>query len=147
MSDIEVHGPIDAVLIEFPGNGKGADAAEALLDLIERGVIRLYDLLIIRKDEDGTFSGVDITDLEPDSVGGFAAFAGARSGLLGDDELTEAADAIAPGTVAVLIVYENAWAIPFVAGARKAGGQLVASLRIPGQDIMDTLDALEALDN
>lgn len=146
MSDVDVHGPIDFVLIEFPGDRLTGKAADALLDLVDRGIVRIYDLLAVRKDEDGTFSGIDITDLATDALGGFTAFSGARSGLLGDDDLAQAAEAMEPGTVAALIVYENAWAIPFVAAARDAGGQLVASARIPAQDVMDALDALEAED-
>lgn len=146
MSDSTAHGPIDFVLLEFPGDRLTGASADALMDLVERGIVRVYDLLVIRKDDDGSFSGVDITDLTADDVGGFAAFAGARSGLLGDDDLRQAADAIKPGTVAALIVYENAWAVPFVAAARDAGGQLVASARIPAQDVMDALDALETTD-
>lgn len=140
MSAVDVHGPIDFVLIEFPGDREPTGAAaQALLDLVERGVIRLYDLLVVRKDEDGTFSGIDL-----DGLAGFTAFAGARSGLLGDDDLAQAADAMEPGTIAALIVYENAWAAPFVAAARDAGGQMVASMRIPAQDVMDALDGLES---
>lgn len=144
MSATAVHGPIDFVLIEFATDRVTGAAAEALMDLVERGVIRVYDLLVIRKDEDGTFSGVEISDLAADQVGGFNAFAGARSGLLDDDDLRQAADAMKPGTIAALVVYENAWAVPFVAAARDAGGQLIASARIPAQDVMDALDALEA---
>ena len=116
------------------------------MDLVDIGVIRVYDLLVIRKDEDGTVSGVELNDLTADQVGGFSAFAGARSGLLGDDDARRAADAMKPGTVAALLVYENAWAIPFIAAARDAGGQLIASARIPAPDVMDALDALEATD-
>jgi len=144
MSATAVHGPIDFVLIEFAADRVTGAAAEALMDLVERGVVRVYDLLVIRKDEDGTFSGVEISDLAADQVGGFNAFAGARSGLLDDDDLRQAADAMKPGTIAALVVYENAWAVPFVAAARDAGGQLIASARIPAQDVMDALDALEA---
>lgn len=75
---------------------------------------------------------------------GFSYFSGARSGLLGDDDVAEAAGALEPNTVAALIVYENTWAVPFVAAARKNGGEVVASMRIPAGDIMDALDALEA---
>jgi Family of unknown function (DUF6325) len=145
MSDIAVHGPIDFVLIEFPGDRFTGAAADALLDLVERGVVRVYDLLVIRKAEDGTFSGIDVGELSADDIGGFTAFAGARSGLLGDDDLRQAADAMKPGTVAALIIYENSWAIPFVAAAHDAGGMLIASERIPAQDVMDALDALEAI--
>lgn len=144
MSEMDVHGPIDFVLIEFPGDRLTGAAADALLDLVERGIVRVYDLLVIRKAEDGSFSGIAIDDLSADEVGGFTAFAGARSGLLGDDDARQAADAMKPGTVAALVVYENSWAVPFVAAARDAGGQVVASARIPAQDVMDALDALEA---
>ena len=143
MSDIAVHGPIDFLLIEFPGDRVTGAAADALMGLVERGIIRVYDLLIVRKADDGTFTGIDVSDVSADHVGGFAAFTGARSGLLGDDDLRQAADAMEPGTVAALIVYENSWAVPFVAAARDAGGQVIASARIPAQDVMDALDALE----
>lgn len=139
----DVHGPIDFVLLEFPPGPRTGATAEALLDLVDRGVIRLYDLLVIQKDADGSYSGVDLSDVDAEHIGGFTAFAGARSGLLGDDDLAQAADTIEPGTVAALIVYENTWAVPFVAAAREAGGELVASQRIPAQDVMDALDALE----
>lgn len=144
LSDRDVHGPVDFVLIEFPGDRFTGAAADSLFELVRRGIVRVYDLLAIRKDEDGTYSGIEISDLTSDAVGGFTAFAGARSGLLGDDDLRDAADAMEPGTVAALIVYENLWAIPFVAAAQDAGGQLIASARIPAQDVMDALDALEA---
>lgn len=145
MSDSVTHGPIDFVLIEFAGDRLTGRTADALMDLVDRGIVRVYDLLVVRKDNDGSFTGIDITDLSADHVGGFTAFAGARSGLLGDDDLRQAADAMQPGTVAALIVYENSWAIPFVAAALDAGGQLIASARIPAQDVMDALDAVETV--
>lgn len=145
MADDTVHGPIDFVLIEFAGQPADGRTAAALMDLVERDVVRVYDLLVISKSEDGSFAGVDIDARTSDGVGGFTAFSGARSGLLGDDDLSRAADAMKPGTTAALIVYENAWAIPFVAAAREAGGRLVASQRIPAQDVIDALDALDEL--
>ena len=77
---------------------------------------------------------------------GFVAFAGARSGLLGDDDIAEAGEMIKPGTAAALLVYENSWAIPFVAAARGAGGEVVSSARIPATVVMDVLDQLDATD-
>jgi hypothetical protein len=145
VSEPETHGPIDFVLIEFPGDNLRGEMAAALLDLVDNGIIRLYDLLVVRKDEDGTFSGVELADLG-DDAGGLLVFSGARSGLLGDDDIAEAAAAMEPGTMAALILYENAWAIPFVAAARRAGGQLVASARLSAQEVMDALDAVEAAD-
>ena len=135
-------GPIDYALLEFPDQDPTGEPAAALADLVEAGIINLYDIIAIRKEIDGNVSGFEIADLG-DGTTGFAAFAGARSGLLGDEDVTEAAAAMEPGTIAVLLVYENAWAAPFVAAAAKAGGQLVASARIPAQDIIEMLDALE----
>jgi hypothetical protein len=97
-----------------------------------------------RKDAAGNVEGIEITDLTSEGAGSFSAFAGARSGLLGDDDVAQAADALEPGTIAVLIVYENAWAGPFAAAALKAGGQMVASQRIPVTDVIEMLDALDA---
>lgn len=136
----DVHGPIDYVLLEFSGGQPLDEAATALLTLVDQGIVALYDLVAIRKEDDGTFSGIALDELG----GSFAAFAGARSGLLGDEDLAEAAEALEPGTVAALIVYENTWAIPFVDAARRAGGQMVATARIPAQDVIEALDALEA---
>ncbi len=137
----DVHGPVDFVLLEFPRDRLTGEAGAALLDLVQRGVIRLYDLMVISKAEDGSVALLELND--PALPGDFAGFAGARSGLLGDDDMREAAEAMAPNTVAALIVYENAWAIPFVAAARNSGGDVVASARIPATDLMDALEALE----
>jgi hypothetical protein len=141
---VDVHGPVDFVIIEFDGTKMTGAAASALLDLVDAGIIRIWDLLVVRKEADGTFSGVDISNLGADELGGFAAFAGARSGLLGDDDLAEAAEAMLPGTAAAVIVYENSWAIPFIAAAMDAGAQVVASARIPADVVTEVLDALEA---
>ncbi len=143
MSAVDVHGPVDFVLLEFSGDRLTGKAADALLDLVERGIVRVYDLLVIAKEADGTFSGIDITDLSQDGIGDFGAFAGARSGMLGDDDLRLAGEAMKPGSIAALIVYENTWAIPFISAALESGGELIASARIPAQDVMDALDATE----
>jgi hypothetical protein len=142
--EIDELGPIDFVLIEFPGSRMGDEAANALLDLVDRGLIRIYDFLAIRKEDDGTFSGLDIEGLTQHDLGSFTAFAGASSGILGDDDLSEAAAAMEPGTTAVLVVFENSWAAPFAVAARKAGGQLIAFDRIPVQQLIARLDELEA---
>jgi dihydroorotase-like cyclic amidohydrolase len=135
-----VHGPIDYVLIEFPGDRLTGEAGPALLDLVEQGTIHLLDLLVISKGADGSVGALELSD-----AGEFAAFVGASSGMLGDDDLRQAAEAMTPGTVAALIVYENAWAVPFVSAARNSGGELVASARIPASDVMAALDALESI--
>lgn len=138
----DVYGPIDFVLLEFPRDRLTGEAGRALMDLVERGTIRLYDLVVISKDQDGTVEVLEITDPMSEAAG-FAYFAGARSGLIDDGDMQEAASAMNPGTVAALIVFENSWAIPFVAAARNSGGELIASARIPAAEILEALDALE----
>ncbi len=141
----EVHGPVDFVLIEFPADRLTGEAGPALVDLVERGLIRLYDLTVISKAEDGSVVVLELTDpLVGD--GGFSYFAGAQTGLIGDDDIRESAEAMTPGTVAALIVYENTWAVPFVGAVRNSGGELIASARIPAPDVMAALDALESDD-
>lgn len=140
----DVHGPIDFILLEFPADNMTGEAGAALLDLVEAGIVRIFDLLIIRREDDGSVTGVDMTDLSADSLGGFAVFAGARSGLVDDDDISEAAGVMEPGTAAALIVYENTWARPFVAAARRMGAEVVASSRIPADAVMSALDELDA---
>jgi uncharacterized membrane protein len=144
-STTEVHGPVDFVLIEFPAERLTGEAGPALLDLVERGVIRLFDLTVISKAVDGSVEVMELTD--PLTEGsGFEYFAGAQSGLIGDEDIREAAEAMTPGTVAALIIYENTWAAPFVGAVRNSGGELIASARIPAPDVMAALDALESED-
>ena len=144
ISTAEAHGPIDFVLIEFPpGNPDGA-AAGALAELIEAGTIRLLDLVVVHRGEDDTVTVIDV-DAAGDTS--FVQFSGARSGLIGEDDVNQAGEAMTPGSTAVLIVFENAWAAPFVAAVRSHGGELVASMRIPAQDVIDALDALESTES
>jgi hypothetical protein len=104
----------------------------------------VLDVLFVMKNADGTFSGFDATDLTDKGVGDFAVFEGASSGLLGDDDAEKVSDTIEPGSAAVMIVYENRWAGPFVAAVRRNGGVPIAFERIPAQDVLDALDALDA---
>jgi hypothetical protein len=138
-------GPVDIVVIGFPADAPmTGEAVPLLLDLVDRGIIRVLDVLFVIKNEDGTFSGLEAKNLDSKSVGDFAAFEGASSGLLGEEDAATAADAIEPGTAAVMIVYENRWAAPFVAAVRRNGGVPIAFERIPVQDLIDSLDAAEA---
>jgi hypothetical protein len=138
----DVHGPIDFLLLEFPSDQLSGDASRALADLVEHGVVRIYDLVVISKNDDGSVEVLELTN-PASGASTFSYFAGARSGLLGDEDVQEASAAMEPGTVAALIVYENTWAIPFVAAARKSGGELIASARIPATDVMAALESLE----
>jgi hypothetical protein len=146
MTDGDVHGPVDFVLLEFPDDRLTGRAAAELVDLVDRGIIRLFDILIVGKDKEGTAYGVDLAEVAAEELGGFEALAWARTGLLSDEDLQQAAGAMEPGRLAVLLVYENAWAVPFVAAARESGGEMIAGARIPAQDVMDALEALEALE-
>ena len=136
-------GPIDLVVIGYPADAPmTGEAAPLLLDLVDRGIIRVLDAMFVKKNEDGTFSGFNARGLTADLVGDFTAFEGASSGLLGDDDAATAAAAIEPGTAAVLILYENRWAAPFAAAVRRNGGVLIDNQRIPHQDVIDALDAV-----
>ena len=138
-------GPIDIVVIGYPaGAPMTGEAAPLLVDLVERGIIRVLDAMFVMKNEDGTFSGFDARDLDEKGVGDFTVFEGASSGLLGEEDAATAADALEPGSAAVMIVYENRWAGPFIAAVRRNGGVPIAFERIPAQDVIDALDALDA---
>ena len=144
MSDAELNelGPIDYLLVEWQGKQPTGEAMPHLVDLVERGLIRILDLAFITKDEDGSVAALEIADLG-DAVAEVAVFEGASSGLISEEDHTEAGNALEPGTSAALLVYENVWAAPFAAAVRRSGGQLVASGRIPVQDVIAALDAAE----
>ena len=138
-------GPIDILVIGYPaGAPMTGEAMPIFLDLVNRGVIRVLDALFVLKAEDGTVSGFDANDLNVKDHGDFEALQGASSGLLGGDDVQTAGEALDPGTAAVMIVYENRWAAPFATAVRRNGGVVIASERIPVQDVIDALDAAEA---
>jgi dihydroorotase-like cyclic amidohydrolase len=141
-AELEDMGPIDYLVIEWPGRQPTGEAAPHLVDLVERGLIRVLDLAFITKDEDGKVSGVEISEVAG-QVEEMKVFEGASSGLITDDDLGEAAEALEPGTSAALLIYENSWAAPFASAVRRSGGQLVANGRIPVQAILAALDAAE----
>jgi uncharacterized membrane protein len=136
-------GPIDYLLVEWPGRQPNGEVAPHLVDLVDRGLIRILDLALIAKDEDGTVAGIELADLG-DGGAELSVFEGASSGLISDDDLGEAGAALEPGTSAALLVFENSWAAPFAAAVRRSGGQLVASGRIPVEAIEAALDAAES---
>jgi len=136
-------GPIDYLIVEWPDRQPTGEAAPHLIDLVDRGLIRILDLAFIAKGEDGSVAALEIAEVG-DEVEAFAAFEGASSGLLSDDDVAAAGEALEPGTSAALLVYENRWAAPFAAAMRRTGAQLVASGRIPVQDVLAALDAAES---
>ena len=141
--DVEEMGPIDYIVVEWPGRQPNGEAAPLLVDLVERGIIRVLDLAFITKDEDGSVAGVELAEVA-DEVAEMKVFEGASSGLLTDEDTSAAAEALEPGTSAALLVYENSWAGPFAAAVRRSGGQLVANGRIPVQAFLAALDEVEA---
>ncbi|WP_327187815.1 DUF6325 family protein [Streptomyces sp. NBC_01334] len=133
-------GPIDYVVVEFPGNRMTGEGFPLLVDLVDRGLIRILDLLFVRKEEDGSVVGLEIADLTGDGVLDLAVFEGANSGLLGQDDIEEAGGALGAGNSAAILVYENLWAAPFATALRRGGAQLVASGRIPVPAVLAALD-------
>jgi Family of unknown function (DUF6325) len=137
-------GPIDYLAVEFPEARMRGEGLAALLDLVDRGIIRLLDLRAVTREADGTFTAAAITDLDNDGTLDLAIFEGVESGLIDDDDLRQAAELIEPGKVVALFVYENTWAIPFVSAMRRVGAELIASGRIPADEVIAALDSLEA---
>jgi Family of unknown function (DUF6325) len=136
--ELEEMGPIDYVVLEWPGRQPTGEAIPLLLDLVDRGIIRIIDVAFMAKDEDGTVGALDLASLD-----GMGEFDGASSGLLGQEDLEEAAAALEPGSAAAVLVWENRWAAPVAVAMRRSGGQLVASGRIPVQAVLAALDAVE----
>jgi hypothetical protein len=141
-TELEEMGPVDYVVIEWPGKQPTGEAAPIVVDLVERGIIRVLDFAALTKDDDGNVAGLELTELASGDEQ-LRVFEGASSGMLGEDDLTEAAEALEPGTTAAVLVYENTWAAPLATALRRSGGQLVAGGRIPVQQLVAALDALE----
>ncbi|MEU9046869.1 MULTISPECIES: DUF6325 family protein [unclassified Kitasatospora] len=139
-------GPIDYLIVEFPGTRLTGEGMPLLLDLVERSIIRILDLTFVKKESDGSFTALEVADLDGDGQLDLTVFEGASSGLLGDDDISEAAKALEPGSSAAVLVYENLWAAPLAAALRRAGAQFVAGGRIPVQSVLAALEAVEATD-
>jgi len=138
--DIDEMGPIDYMLIEWPDRQPDGSALPLLVDLVDRGIVRLLDIAFLTKEADGTAAGLELNELGEQ----FAVFDGASSGVIGDEDLAEAAAALEPGTSAALLVWENRWAAPLAVALRESGAQLVDSGRIPVQALLAALDAAES---
>jgi hypothetical protein len=141
--DYEEMGPVDYIVIEWPGRQPTGEVAPMLVELADRGIIRILDVAFLVKDVDGEIATVEAGVFAED--GSFAGFEGANSGLLGRDDLDEAAAALAPGTSAAVLIWENRWAAPVATALRRSGAELVASGRIPVQALVASLDATEAV--
>ena len=137
---IDTLGPVDYLVIEFPGSRFNGEIGSALLDLVDRGLIRVLDLVVIKKDEDGSFEAFEFDDIDDSELGGIRSLESELAQLLSEDDVASVAEALDPGSSAGLLVYENLWAAPFGSAVRRAGGQLVANGRIPVQALLAVME-------
>ena len=147
--DVDELGPVDYLVVEFPAdkaNFSGEMAAE-LSALVNRGLVRVLDLLILKKNDDGSVEGFESHDFGDDELGELRALEDELALLLAEEDVESIGAAMEPGSVAAVLVYENVWAAPFGAAVRRSGGQLVASGRIPIQALAAALEADETTAN
>jgi len=142
-TDFDHMGPVDYLVVEFPGSHMTGEGLPLLVDLVDRGIIRIIDFMFVKKDSDGSVKAMEISDLAVDGKPDLTVFEGVSSGLLGMDDLEESASVLSPGDSAGVLVYENLWAAPFAEALRRGGAQLVAGGRIPVQAVLAALDAAE----
>ena len=136
-------GPVDWIVVEFPGSRFNGQIAPALLDLVERDLIRVLDLLVLKKDDDGTLEAFELSDLDEGEIGGLRTYESELAMLLSEEDVNSLAAAIEPGSSAGVLIWENIWAAPFASAVRRSGGQLVASGRIPIQALLAAVEADE----
>jgi len=137
-------GPVDYVVIEFPAGQSNftGEMAKELLALVDAGTIRVIDILILEKSDDGSIDAIELSDVG--ELGELQALEAELAELLAAEDVAHLAAAMDPGSVAGVLVYENLWAAPFAAAARRSGGQLIANGRIPIQAIIASIEADEA---
>jgi hypothetical protein len=142
-----VLGPVDMVVIGFPPDApRTGEGLRRFIDLVDRRIIHVLDIKGVRKDPGGSFSGFDIGDIDGDGIPDLVAFEGAKTGLIKDEDLKVAVEAMEPGAVAIMILFENTWAAPFVTAVHRGGGRVLAYERVPAQDLLEAIDELDAAD-
>ena len=141
--NVDELGPVDWIVVEFEGTKLNGDIAPILKDYVDRDLIRVLDLLFIKKDEDGGFEAFEATDLDDSEIGELRAYETELAMLLSEQDVADLAETIEPGSSAAVLVWENLWAAPFGAAVRHAGGQLVASGRIPIQAVIAAIESDE----
>ena len=137
-------GPVDWVVIEFPGSKLNGEIAPVLKDYVDRKLIKVLDLLFLKKDDDGSFEAFEASDLEDGEIGELRAYETKLAMLLSEQDVLDLAETIEPGSSAAVLVWENTWAAPFATAVRHSGGQLAASGRIPIQALIAAIEADEA---
>jgi len=143
VDDVDELGPVDWIVVEFPGSKFNGQIAPALLNLVERDLIRVLDLLVLKKDADGSLEAFELSDLDQGEIGDLRTYESELAMLLSEEDVTSLAAAIEPGSSAGVLVWENTWAAPFASAVRRSGGQLVASGRIPIQALLAAIEADE----
>jgi hypothetical protein len=136
-------GPIDYLAVEIPGANMRGQGLNALIDLTDRGIIRILDLVVAMVGEDGSFTFMELADFDGDGQLDLAAFQGVRSGLLDEEDVAQGASLVSPGNAVAVLLYENTWAGPFVTAMREVGAEVIASGRIPADEVIAALDELE----
>ena len=136
-------GPISYLVVEFPGSKMTGEGLPILVDLAQRGVIRILDLVFVAKGQDGSLGIIQLADLDRDGTLDLAVFEGVSSGLVSQEDLAEAAPVIAPGSSAAILIFENRWATSFVQALRRGGAELIAAGYIPQDDLLAALEAAE----
>jgi Family of unknown function (DUF6325) len=144
LADVDELGPVDWIVLEFPGSRFNGEIAPALRDLVERDLVRVLDLLVLKKDADGSLEAFELSDLDEAEIGDIRSYEAELAMLLSEEDVTSVAAAIEPDSSAAVLVWENRWAAPFGSAVRRAGGQLVASGRIPIQALLAAVEAEEA---
>ena len=143
VDDVDELGPVDWIVVEFPGSRFNGQIAPALLDLVERDLVRVLDLLVLKKDDDGSLEAFELSDLDEGEIGELRTYESELAMLLSEEDVTSLAAAIEPGSSAAVLVWENSWAAPFASAVRRSGGQLVATGRIPIQALLAAIEADE----
>lgn len=141
----DVLGPIDYIVVEFPGNRFNGEIMPALTDLIARGIVRVLDLAIVIKDADGNATIAELEDFGGEA-GPFAGLSAFLADLVSEEDLLTIAEVINPNHTAAILVWENTWAGPFASAVRDSGGELVSSGRLPAGEVMDALAELAQAD-
>jgi Family of unknown function (DUF6325) len=142
-SELDVLGPVDYLVVEFPAdraNFSGEMAAE-LRSLVDRELVRVLDLVIVRKDPDGSVEVAELADVAESDVGELAALEADLAMLLAEEDVDAIGKVLEPGSIAAVLVYENRWAGPFASSIRRSGGQLVANGRIATQALLAAVEA------
>jgi len=144
--DVDELGPVDYVVVEFPADRANfsGEMAKELSALVDRGVVRVLDLLILKKDLDGSVEGFESHEFGDDELGELRTAETELAMLLAEEDVESIGAALEPGSVAAVLVWENVWAAPFGSAVRRSGGQLVASGRIPIQALAGALEADES---